>query len=102
MIRFENDDRAYLEWLRDNQSGYVLNVRVAPDPGYVLLHRATCRSISSDRRAANAYIGAGYRKICSNDIDELARAAKAEGARTDHSPSDVRTAADNGSAHRME
>lgn len=78
-IRFENDDLAYLQWLRDNPSGYVLNVRVTADPGYVVLHRATCASISSDRRAANAYTGAEYRKICSNDIDELARAAKAEG-----------------------
>ena len=77
-IRFENDDRAYVEWLRDSPSGYVLNIRATPDPGYVVLHRATCGSISSDRRAADAHTGAGYRKICSNDIDELARAAKAE------------------------
>lgn len=78
-IRFESDDPAYLAWLRDNPSGYVLNVRATPDPGYLVLHLATCGSISSDRRAANAYTGAGYRKICSNDIGELARAAKAEG-----------------------
>ena len=78
-IRFENDDASYLQWLRENPSGYVLNVRATSDSGYVVLHRATCWSISSDRRAGGAYTGAGYRKICSNDIDELAQAAKTEG-----------------------
>ena len=79
MIRFENDDRTYLAWLRHHPAGHVLNVRARPDPNYVVLHRATCGFISSDSHEANAYTGGGYRKICSTDLDDLGRAAVAEG-----------------------
>lgn len=79
MKKFENDDRAYLSWLQSHPNGFVLNVRRLPDPDYVVLHRASCGSISSKKNAENAYTGRLYRKVCALAVDELAKAAKAEG-----------------------
>jgi hypothetical protein len=75
----ENDDQAYFAWLAANQNGYVLNVRSTSDPQYVVLHRASCASISNPKLSDGAYAGRSYRKWCGNSIAELRQAAKREG-----------------------
>ena len=46
---FENDEAGYLEWISEHPDGYVVNVRRWLDPDYLVLHRATCFSISRHR-----------------------------------------------------
>ena len=79
MIEFHNDDEGYLSWIATNPDGLVLNVRRMADPDYVVLHRARCGSISTDKREPGAYTTRGYRKVCAASVAELQLAAKREG-----------------------
>jgi len=79
MIRFCNDDLSYLAWTTAHPSGFVLNVRSSPDPDYVVLHRADCKSISNSQQTPGAFTGRNYRKICAASVVELRLAAKREG-----------------------
>ncbi len=79
MIEFRDDEEEYLAWLSANPTGYVLNVRRRQSPSYVVLHRASCGSISNGSHMTGAYTSRAYRKVCSANIEELARAAIAEG-----------------------
>jgi hypothetical protein len=79
MIRFNGDDLSYLAWTAAHRDGFVLNVQRSPDPDYVVLHRASCGSISNDKQAPGAFTGRGYRKICATSVAELQVAAKSEG-----------------------
>ena len=78
-IEFRDDDNGYLDWIAAHPHGFVLNVRTSTDPSYVILHRASCASISSLKRAIGAYTARNYRKICADSVAELAAAAKDEG-----------------------
>ena len=79
MIRFKNDENGYMAWLAEHPEGYVLNVRKEPDPKYVVLHSASCGSISSTKRADGAYTERSYNKWCADSIEILRKAAKREG-----------------------
>ncbi len=79
MTEFLDDDESYLSWIANNPNGLVLNVRRVADPDYVVLHRANCGSISTDKREPGAYTTKGYRKVCATDMAELQLAAKREG-----------------------
>jgi hypothetical protein len=90
MIEFEGDDKGYLQWMADNQDGFVLNVRRRRrDSEYVVLHRAACRSIVDENRAAGAYTERGYRKICATDRASYARLLNSKVVLTVLSPSDA-------------
>ena len=79
MIEFIDDDLSYLAWVAAHPDSYVLNVRRLPDPRYVVLHRANCKSISNETHASGAYTARGYRKICMSSEAMLQAAAKREG-----------------------
>ena len=55
MIEFKSDEKGYFKWLAAHPSGYVLNVRSEADPDYVVLHRASCGSISSQKQKPGAF-----------------------------------------------
>jgi hypothetical protein len=78
MIEFRDADEGYYAWLTTHPDGFVLNVRRQPDAKYVVLHRAFCPSIAR-RRAAGAYTGHGFRKICADTSEQLKSAAQREG-----------------------
>jgi hypothetical protein len=78
-ITFRNDDASYLDWVREHQQGYVLNVRDVPDPNYVVLHRATCGTISRLLDRPGGYTDRNYRKIVGDTKDALKSAAIQEG-----------------------
>ena len=78
MHEFIDDDEGYHEWVAANPEGLVLNLRRLPDPNYVILHRATCRTISK-ARPLGAYTARGYRKVVSREETELAALAGREG-----------------------
>lgn len=69
MKQFVDDDEGYLDWLSMHPSGFVVNSERSPRPEYLVLHRATCGQISSERRAN--YTSSEYVKFCSDEMDEL-------------------------------
>jgi len=79
MIKIYNDDAEYFAWLAARPDGYVLNVRRISDPDYVVLHRASCGTISSDTVDPGAYTCRNYLKWCGSTSNELEEAAKLEG-----------------------
>jgi len=76
VIRFENDDEGYKDWLRRNPNGYVINCLRSPSPNYLVLHKATCFTISGSPARGNTWTCGQYIKICSNENAELERWAK--------------------------
>jgi hypothetical protein len=69
MVLFINEDEGYLEWIRSNPDGYVLNSYCPPRQGGLKLHCATCGTITTSER--NHWTDHGYCKTCSKDKDEL-------------------------------
>lgn len=69
---FIDDDPGYLKWLSENPDGYVVNSHRTPRPVYVVLHRATCKSISV-LPAGGRYWTDGYRKTCDKSRPPLDR-----------------------------
>jgi hypothetical protein len=70
-IVFSGDDAAYLDWLAGNGEGFVVNGRKRRfDPKYLVLHRATCHSISGEREPG-AYTERDFIKICSVSRESL-------------------------------
>ena len=70
-IRYE-----YSRWLAVHPGGFVLNTRrKRTDPTYMVLHRASCWTISPARHglAPGALTQIDYAKVCSEEIDELRR-----------------------------
>ncbi len=72
--KFENDDDGYLRWLRHNPTGFVLNSYRQPSSEYLILHRSTCVTISTDKRIN--WTTTGFIKICSLEIEELEKWAQ--------------------------
>ena len=70
MAKFTDDDRGYLHWIMENPDGFVVNVGRGERPGYAVLHRSSCSSISSHREDG-AYTARGYKKVVSDDIIKL-------------------------------
>ena len=66
-------DLSYQQWRRDHPQGWVLNSRRFIDPGYMVLHRARCHSISrpAGNTHADPFTGRGYVKVCADDVEAL-------------------------------
>ena len=69
MQRFVDDDTGYLRWNAQNPDGYVVNTYRNPTPAYLILHRATCRTISGNPARGRQWTGE-YLKAC-GDLAEL-------------------------------
>ena len=70
---FDDNDTAYQEWLRANPDGYVVNTTRSRTPSYMVLHRATCKSIGEYTAMAErgGFTERDYIKVCSLDSDDL-------------------------------
>ena len=68
MYTFRDDEAGYLAWVTDNPTGYVLNVPRQGTSVAIVLHSASCRSISG---AFTNYTTTDYYKICAHDQDPL-------------------------------
>ncbi len=66
---FLNDDEGYLAWLAAHEDGFVLNTYAHVAAGYLVLHRARCRTINRDL-PGKAWT-AQYGKACAGSVDEL-------------------------------
>ena len=78
MEKFTDDDAGYLRWISDHPEGFVVNIERGERPGYAVLHRATCTSISRDRDDG-AYTQRGYQKVVSDDLKSLRAFARSIG-----------------------
>ena len=86
VILISEDDQRYLQWLRDNVSGFVVNIRKEFDPDYVVLHRANCKTINSYPnmdKDPGGFTERLYRKVCGDSVSDLADYLKEY---TDRSP----------------
>jgi len=59
---FVDDDSSYLQWLSEHPDAYVINTTRRPGPGYLVLHRARCRTISGPS-SGSTFTGE-YSKAC--------------------------------------
>lgn len=80
---FLDDDAGYIDWLATHPRGFVLNTRREPDPDYMVLHRATCWSISGyqGRVKPGGYTERSYRKVCAGNVASLDAWVRAHGRR---------------------
>lgn len=67
---FVDDDRGFLAWQQTHPHGYILNSARRPRSDYLILHRRACPHLG---RNANLHWTKDYIKICSEQIDDLAR-----------------------------
>ena len=67
---FVDDDPGYLRWLTAHPHGFVVNSFRTPKSSYLVLHKATCGSISRQVTRGERWTVA-YGKFCSSDLDEL-------------------------------
>ena len=73
MDQFVDDDAGYRTWIYANPSGFVVNTTRTPSMSYLILHRATCETITPTPDKAWTR---DYTKVCSNhryELDEWAR-----------------------------
>lgn len=74
MKEFKNDENSYLRWIEENPNGYIVNSWNPPTKSYLIIHKATCGSISSTK--IGNYTAPDMMKTCSLNLDELEKWAK--------------------------
>jgi hypothetical protein len=65
---FLDDDRAYLAWLATNLHGWVINAYRIPDDRYLILHKATCHTITGIPARGSTWTGGQFSKICGTSV----------------------------------
>jgi hypothetical protein len=70
MQRFWKDDPGYIAWLTAHPAGYVLNTYAHITSSYLILHRASCRTVNRPLAANRSWTYA-YGKACSDDRSEI-------------------------------
>ena len=76
-LTFKDDDAGYLSWIERHPQGLVVNTFRKPVPSYLVLHRATCGTITGTPARGNSWTRDPI-KVCSearSDLDEWAREA---------------------------
>lgn len=68
--QFKDDDKGYLNWIKNHSVGYVVNCNRKPNPSYLILHRADCNTICGIP-AKGKFWTKDYIKICSLNPNEL-------------------------------
>jgi hypothetical protein len=80
---FLNDDEGYLAWLAAHDDGFVLNTYAHVAAGYLVVHRATCRTINRDLAPGRVWT-VQYGKACAASVDELLSWARERTSGTPH------------------
>jgi len=68
VVAFEDNDRDYLYWTRNNSRGYVVNCYRNPAPDYLILHWADCYTINGTHAQ---WTTGDYAKVCSPTLPPL-------------------------------
>jgi hypothetical protein len=76
---FVDDDAAYLGWVADHPSDYVINTGRNPSAAYLMLHRASCHTITGVPARGSTFTG-DYSKICGGRGELEAFAAELGGS----------------------
>ena len=81
---FDNNDDLYQKWLAENPDGFVINTTRDYSKDYMVLHKATCSSISKYTNMAQpgGFTERRYIKICSDTIEDLENWVRKQGAIT--------------------
>jgi hypothetical protein len=79
MRHFVNDDAAYLDWLAEHPTGFVINTGRNPSAAYLMLHRASCGTISGVPARGATFTG-DYTKVCGSRDELEAFASQLGGA----------------------
>lgn len=66
----------YLNWLAQQSGGYVVNTTRQPSASYLMLHKATCRTITGTPTRGQTWTHGDYIKVCGSRL-ELERWAAA-------------------------
>jgi hypothetical protein len=69
IAQFIDDDSGYVNWLKKNADGFVVNSERDPSSAYIIVHRATCKYINTPNRAN--WTTTGYIKTCANKLSDL-------------------------------
>ena len=82
MDSFVDDDPGYLDWLTRHPDSFVINTGRRPSAAYLMLHRASCGTISETPARGKTFTG-DYAKVCGGqDERKIWRASPASwGAR---------------------
>lgn len=70
MDTFIHDDDGYLAWLHGHPNGFVINCGAPPVASYVILHRASCRTVTGTPTSGARWT-ASYQKVCATTVNEL-------------------------------
>jgi hypothetical protein len=72
---FHDNDGGYLAWLAAHPDGFVLNTNRTPRPSYLMLHRATCGTISGTPARGAGWTTGDYAKVCGTrtELENFAR-----------------------------
>lgn len=68
---FADDDAGYEAWLRGHPETFVLNCERNPRATYLVLHRASCHTISGDPSSGATWTAGAYIKVCADTAAEL-------------------------------
>lgn len=79
---FDHADEAYVTWLESNPHGFVLNTYRLPNPDYLILHRATCKSISRTAEPPVRWTTSDFVKVCADNVAEIEAWCRAKAAET--------------------
>jgi hypothetical protein len=71
--RYADDDTGYLRWLAEHPDGFVINAARVASTAYLMLHRASCRTVAGVPTHGSRWTG-DYIKFC-GDRAELERYA---------------------------
>jgi hypothetical protein len=70
VIEFVDSDAGYLAWIADHSNGFVVNAERRPRASYLILHRATCGTITGKPARGLVWTRA-FIKACSVDLVPL-------------------------------
>ena len=70
-IPFDRRDEAYLNWIDQHQHGFVVNAYRNLNPGYLMLHRASCGTISGTPAHGTTWTNGDFVKICAESAEDL-------------------------------
>jgi hypothetical protein len=78
---FIDDEAGYRLWLVGHPKGYVVNTTRSKSPDYMVLHRATCPSISvpGPRASDGGFTERQYAKACAETVAALRVWVRANG-----------------------
>ena len=73
IVVFDSGDQPFLDWITDNQDGYVLNVMRNAGSAFGVLHRSGCGHLTGlvTGQAEDAYTTQNVIKVCSLEAEVL-------------------------------